>query len=242
MPRTKYRNQDYLRGVANRKGGIFKKAKTFYDFYGGGIGVLIQHKDQIWTFESTPGLLGGIHLAADEAWGLHNFPTAPSSAASSTSPSSSILGISTSSSSPAPTLESSTTSTPSHAASSAASHASDPSPSIKNSCSDQLIDSPSPVSRSSSLLGTAAPPITDSPSPLDRSEPQSPPMPFPMEELPEKAPNTKYHPKPESVELGPKPRIIRRNGRRHNKPIHAPIALSCRRKNALQSLADKYFR
>ncbi|KAK7972387.1 hypothetical protein PG988_006521 [Apiospora saccharicola] len=111
MPRTPYRNKDYDRGFRNRQGGIFKKSNTFFNFYNVKIGVKIEHQGRILTYESVPGVLGGAHLVADEAWGPHNFPSVPSpsgqgysgSTSPATSPApSSTRSLSDAASSPAP--------------------------------------------------------------------------------------------------------------------------------------------
>jgi hypothetical protein len=91
MPRSANRNKDYARGLSNREKGLFKKANTFYKFYGGEIAVYIKLNGKVTTYESANGVLRRTRRNVHSAWGPDNFDTvadrhvSPDSRSSSTS-------------------------------------------------------------------------------------------------------------------------------------------------------------
>ncbi|KAK1974587.1 hypothetical protein LZ30DRAFT_694232 [Colletotrichum cereale] len=50
-------NRDPRKGLENRRNGIFKKSNTFFRIYGAQITVIVRYKDQVEAYESQPGLL-----------------------------------------------------------------------------------------------------------------------------------------------------------------------------------------
>ncbi|RYP63161.1 hypothetical protein DL771_009392 [Monosporascus sp. 5C6A] len=76
MPRSKNRNRNYARGLANRQKGIFKKSNTFNRFYGGDIAVVIKQHGRITAYESRPGILNDVSMVfPDESFGPDDFDT-----------------------------------------------------------------------------------------------------------------------------------------------------------------------
>ncbi|KAH6658621.1 hypothetical protein BKA67DRAFT_558572 [Truncatella angustata] len=75
MPKSANRNKDYARGVSNRKKGLFKKANTFYKFYGGEIGVYIKHKGRVDTYESVSGIFQAMPSRIHRTVGPDDFDT-----------------------------------------------------------------------------------------------------------------------------------------------------------------------
>ncbi|KAK1691607.1 hypothetical protein BDP55DRAFT_647519 [Colletotrichum godetiae] len=56
MPRLKS-NKDPRKGLENRRNGIFKKSNTFYRIYGAQIAVIVHYQGQVEAYESHPGFL-----------------------------------------------------------------------------------------------------------------------------------------------------------------------------------------
>ncbi|KAI1249793.1 hypothetical protein MGN70_009407 [Eutypa lata] len=76
MPRTKYRNKDYSRGLLNRQRGIFKKANTCYRWYGGQVGVVIKQNGRTIKYESHHGVLEDCWAEVTDAYfGPDDFDT-----------------------------------------------------------------------------------------------------------------------------------------------------------------------